>query len=302
MLLPLAMTLLLQDPDPERLLRLGQFGAAESAARDVLARLDRARDAASHARASNVLGVALFAQGRDTEAEAALRAAASGLNGADAMRALSNLALVLSAQGQTARAEPMLRRSLWWFETHMPEDKEQLAREHRNLGALYVQQWRSHEGRRHLRRAAELWARGDSASPEEIANRVVLARADLQDGYLDAAEEGLRFVSGALAASSLPEEHPLRLHAALSTGVLRGKQGRSNEARAIVEAALRVEWNAIARLPNDLLRRSIGVYREILLRDRDRAGLRRVARWLRAMERGHRKDWACGEQKSAAHR
>jgi hypothetical protein len=189
----------------------------------------------------------------------------------------------------------MLRKSLWWFETYAPGDKAQLAREHHNLGALYVQQWRPREARRHLRQAAELWALKDPASAEVLANRVMLAQADVQDGRLDLAEEGFRFVSRALAVSSLPERHPLRLHAALSLSVLRGKQGRLREARVAVEAALRVEWTATEVLPNDLLRRAIGVYREILLRDRDLAGEKRVTRWLQAIEHGHRKDWACGE-------
>lgn len=275
-----------------RALEQGDFREAERVARKAVN---------NHPAAANSLGVALFLQGKYNEAETYLRQAAAADPAAfadreaDAMRASSNLAQLLAARGETARAEPVLRRTLWWFEKHRPQDLSQIALEHHNLGSLYVQEWRHAEARLHLDHANRLWLqqRLPPQHPLVLQTGLALALLASQEGHLNDARANLERLHADLDRSDLPASHPVRHSFLLNRAIVSAKMHRLDDARADLEKSLRTQWNSTAALPNETLRHSVELYRKVLEMAGDRRALKRVARWQTAMRHEHRKAWEC---------
>ncbi len=276
-----------------RALEQGDFREAERVARKAVNN--------DHPAAANSLGVALFLQGKYDEAERYLRLAASADPAAfedreaDAMRASSNLAQLLAARGETARAEPVLRRTLWWFEKHRPQDLSQIALEHHNLGSLYVQEWRHEEARPHLEHASRLW-RQQGLPPQHplvLQTGLALALLDSQEGHLTGAWQNLQRLGADLDRSDLRASHPVRHSFLLNHAMVAAKLHRLDEARADLEKSLRTQWNSTVALPNETLRQSVELYRKVLEMAGDRRALKRVSRWQTAMRHERRKAWEC---------
>lgn len=228
-------------------LTMGRYEEAAGQLRRALEtrRRSGAPDAAV-SRTARLLGEALHYQGRYREAERVLRedlpvrSRAFGERSREVGLALSDLGDLLHSLGELAEAEDVLRRALAIQTAGGGDDSEPAARARRDLANVLRDRGAYGEAERLYRRslAASLGRLGP-VDPIVSYTRAELARLLAETGGHDEAETLLE-ESLAAYATLYPGGHAMQGVALRTLGILRLRQDRPAEARAVLTRAIGV--------------------------------------------------------------